>query len=71
MIGIRLFLAKLCKRPATALVGLLLDYATYAAMAAFLVLLWVSKWPLGLVDRVTGWRVREAVIAAVAKVAHG
>ena len=71
MIGIRLFLAKLRKRPTAALIGLLLDYATYAAMVVFFVLLWVSKWPLGLVDRLTGWHVREAVIDAIAKVAHG
>ena len=71
MIGTRLFLAKLRTRPAAAVGGLGMDYATYAAMVAFLVLLWTFKWPLWLVDRVTGWRVREAVINTIAKVAHG
>ena len=71
MIGTRLFLAKLRARPAAAVGGLLLDYATYAAMVPFFVLLWASKWPLWLVDRMTGWHVREAVISAIAKIAHG
>jgi len=71
MIGRRLFLAKLRARPAAAVTGLVLDYATYAAMVPFFVLLWAFKWPLWLVDRMTGWRVRKAVINAIAKVAHG
>ena len=71
MIGTRLFVAKLRARPAAAVAGLLRDYATYAAMVPFLILLWVFKWPLWLVDRMTGWRVREGVIKAIAKVAHG
>jgi hypothetical protein len=71
MSGIRLFLSKLRSRPAAAVAGLLLDYATFAAMVAFFVLLWAFKWPLWLVDRMTGWRVREGVIKAIAKVAHG
>jgi len=71
MIGTRLFLAKLRTRPAAAVGGLALDYATYAAMVPFFVLLWAFKWPLGLVDRMTGWRVREAIVDAIAKVAHG
>ena len=71
MSGTRLFLAKLRKRPVAAVAGLLFDYATFAAMVPFFVLLWVFKWPLWLVDRMTGWRVREAVINVISKVAHG
>lgn len=71
MSGLRLFLAKLRARPTAALAGLLLDYATYAAMVPFFVLLWTFKWPLRLLDRVTGLRVRKAIVDAIAKVAHG
>jgi hypothetical protein len=71
MIGTRLFLAKLRTRPAAALGGLALDYATFAAMVPFFVLLWVFKWPLRLLERITGWRVRKALVDAIAKVAHG
>jgi len=71
MIGLRLFLAKLRARPAAAVIGLALDYATFAAMVPFFVLLWAFKWPLWLLDRSTGWHVRKAVVNAIAKVAHG
>ena len=71
MIGPRLFLARLRARPGAAAKGLALDYATFAAMVPFFVLLWACKWPLWLLDRITGWQVRQAVINAIAKVAHG
>ena len=71
MTGIRLFSAKLRARPAAAIGGLALDYATFAAMVPFFVFLWAFKWPLRLLEDITGKRVRKAVVDAIAKVAHG
>jgi hypothetical protein len=71
MTGGRLFLAKLRSRPAAALAGLAVDYATYVAMVLFFIALWTLRWPLWLLERATGRQVRRAVIDAIAKVAHG
>jgi hypothetical protein len=71
MTGTRLFLAKLESQPAAAIAGLAADYATYAAMVLFFILLWIFRWPLWVLERVTRREVRRAVIDMVAKVAHG
>jgi len=71
MTGIRLFGMKLRERPAAAIWGLALDYVTFAAMVPFFVFLWAFRWPLRLVEDITGRRVRKAIVDAIAKVAHG
>jgi hypothetical protein len=71
MTGTRIFLVKLKARPAAALAGLAFDYATYAAMVLFLVLVWTFRWPLWLLERLTRRAVRKAVIDIVAKLSHG
>jgi hypothetical protein len=69
--GLRLFGAKLRKRPLAAVVGLLTDYLTYVGMVAFWAFLRVSNRPLSWLERRTGRQVRASVIAWVARRARG
>ena len=69
--GLRLFGAKLRKRPLAAVVGLLTDYLTYVGMVAFWAFLRVSNRPLSWLERRTGRQVRASVIARVARRARG
>ena len=69
--GLRLFEAKLRKRPIAALVGLLSDYLTYVGMMAFWAFLRVSNRPLSWLERRTGRPVRASVLAWVARRARG
>ena len=70
MTGVRLFAARLRREPLRALGALGLDYATFAAMCAFCLLLWALRAPLGALARRTGRPIRERLIDAVARVAH-
>jgi membrane-bound metal-dependent hydrolase YbcI (DUF457 family) len=69
--GLRLFGAKLRKRPLAAVFGLLSDYLTYVGMVAFWAFLRVSNRPLSWLERRTGRPVRANVIAWVARRARG
>ena len=69
--GIRLFRAKLRKRPLATLFGLLSDYLTYVGMVVFWAFLRVSNRPLSWLERRTGRPLRASVIAWVARRARG
>jgi hypothetical protein len=71
MIGLRLFLGNLARRPVRTLARLALDYATYVGMCLFLLLLLLSRGPLGLLGRERRRSVQHRLIEAVAWVAHG
>jgi hypothetical protein len=69
--GLRLFAAKLRKRPLAALGGLASDYLTYVGMMAFWGFLRISNRPLSWLERQTGRPVRASVIAWIARRARG
>jgi hypothetical protein len=69
--GLRLFIAKLRKRPLAALFGLASDYLTYIGMVAFWAFLRASSRPLSWLERRTGRPVRASVIAWIARRARG
>jgi hypothetical protein len=71
MSGWRTFRAKLQARPWAALGGLVVDYLTFVAMVVFFALVWALRWPLWLLERITGRSVRHSIVRAVAKLAHG
>ena len=70
-LGLRLFAAKLRKRPIAALAGLLADYATYAGMMAFWFFLVTSARPLAWLERRARRPIRARIIAWVARRARG
>ena len=69
--GLRLFGAKLRKRPLAALVALASDYLTYVGMVAFWAFLRVSNRPLFWLERRLGRPLRASVIAWVVRRARG
>lgn len=70
-LGLRLFGAKLRKRPMAAIGGLLSDYLTYVGMVAFWLFLVGSKRPLAWLERRLRRPLRAAIIAWVARRARG
>jgi hypothetical protein len=69
--GVALFGRELGRRPAGAILGLGLEYAGFFAGCFFALLLLATRLPLGLADRVTGWRLRERCIDAIARLSPG
>jgi hypothetical protein len=69
--GLRLFGAKLRKRPGAAVAGLLADYATYAGMVVFWFFLAASARPLAWLERRARRPIRARIIAWVARRARG
>jgi hypothetical protein len=63
-----LFGRELSRRPVRALVGLGLEYAGYFAGCLFAAILLLTRFPLRLLDRATGWRLRERFIELIARV---
>jgi hypothetical protein len=70
-LGLRLFGAKLRKRPMAAIAGLLSDYLTYAGMIGFWLFLIASKRPLAWLERRLRRPLRAGIIAWVARLARG
>jgi hypothetical protein len=70
-LGLRLFGAKLRKRPASAIGGLLSDYLTYIGMVAFWLVLVASKRPLAWLEQRRRRPLRAGIIAWVARRARG
>jgi hypothetical protein len=70
-LGLRWFGAKLRKRPASAIGGLLSDYLTYIGMVAFWLFLVASKRPLAWLEPRLRRPLRTAIIAWVARRARG
>jgi hypothetical protein len=70
MRGVSLFRQQFEKEPVKTLVRLLIDYFVYTGMCFFVVFLLLSKWPLHLVDSITGLSVREKLIDLIAKVSR-
>ena len=69
--GLRIFVAKLRKRPGAAITGLLADYVTYAGMMAFWLFLATSARPLAWLERKARRPIRARIIAWVARWARG
>lgn len=69
--GVSLFVEELRARPARAVLGLGVEYATYAAGVAFAAGLLATRRPLAAVERVTGWELRTRAIDLVARIAPG
>jgi hypothetical protein len=69
--GLRLFAAKLRRRPVAALGGLLSDYLTYVGMTAFFAFLRISNRPLSWLERRMGRPLRASAIAWVVRRARG
>jgi len=69
--GLRLFGAKLRKRPLAALAGLLADYLTFVGMIAFWLFLAISARPLGWLERRLRRPLRAGIIEWVARRARG
>jgi hypothetical protein len=69
--GLRLFGAKLRRRPLAALAGLGADYLTYVGMVAFWLGLVVSRRPLVWLEARLRRPVRAWLIDLVAKLARG
>jgi hypothetical protein len=70
-LGLRLFGAKLSKRPAAAIAGLLSDYLTYAGMITFWFFLIASRRPLAWLERRLRRPLRAGIIEWVARLARG
>ena len=70
MTGVRLFVARLRREPLRAAGALALDYATFAAMCVFCLLLVVLRAPLRALARLTGRPVRERLVDLVGRVAR-
>ena len=69
--GLRLFGAKLRRRPLAALGGLLFDYLTYLGMVAFCLLLVATGRPLAWLERRSHRPLRASLIERVARLARG
>jgi hypothetical protein len=70
MRGIKLFGEKFKKKPFKALVILINDYLFYMSSVLFYLFIIIVKWPLALLDRFTGWNLRERFIQFIAYWSH-
>jgi hypothetical protein len=53
------------------LVGLFIEYLTFAAAVFLALLLFATRYPLGFLDRALGFRLRQRVVDALARVSPG
>jgi hypothetical protein len=67
MRSLSLFREKVSRRPMKALRDLFTDYMVYIGICSFLAFLLLLKWPLGFVDSVTNFSVREKIINLIAR----
>jgi hypothetical protein len=70
-LGLRLFASELRKRPAGALIRLLLDYLTYVGMIGFLLFLVALRRPLAWLDGRLRRPLRPRLIDWFARRSHG
>ena len=68
---LRRFGRELRRRPAAALLWLLLEYLQYMGGIGFSLVLLITRVPLRILDRITGLRVRERLIETVARLFPG
>jgi hypothetical protein len=69
MQGLKFFGLKVKKNPPTAVFGLFIDYFVFIGIVIFFILLMILKWPLLLIDSITGLRSREGFVDLIGKIA--
>ena len=70
MRAVELLVEKAAKSPFKSFIGMANDYVLYLLAVLFFLFLVVVRWPLALVDRLTGWDLRERFIKFIAYWSH-
>jgi hypothetical protein len=69
--AVKLFGAVLRRSAFRAGVGLVIEYLTFASAVFLALLLFATRIPLGFLDRAFGFRIRQRVVDALARVSPG
>jgi hypothetical protein len=69
--GVGLFRAALRERPVGAAAGLVVEYLTFASAVFLAITLYLTRHPMGFLDRVLGLRLRERFVDFIARISPG